>query len=94
MLAEHLARKLARDRRLSAGGLSPEALERARRHDWPGNVRELENALERALILSRAAASPPSTSGRRATRARAPTCSRACPWRKGCTRRSRSSSAA
>jgi DNA-binding NtrC family response regulator len=52
-LAEHLVRKLARDRRLPLGGLSPEAVELLQTRDWPGNVRELEHALERALILSR-----------------------------------------
>jgi two-component system response regulator AtoC len=52
-LAEHLLRKLTRDRRLASGGLSAGALERLTTHDWPGNVRELEHSLERALILSR-----------------------------------------
>jgi DNA-binding NtrC family response regulator len=33
--------------------LSPEALETLMQHDWPGNVRELENAVERALVVSR-----------------------------------------
>jgi len=51
-LAEHLLRKLARERRLAPGELSSGAVERLRAHDWPGNVRELEHALERALILS------------------------------------------
>jgi len=30
-----------------------EALHLLMRHDWPGNVRELENAVERALVVSR-----------------------------------------
>lgn len=33
--------------------LPPEELERLMAYDWPGNVRELQNAIERALILSR-----------------------------------------
>jgi len=33
--------------------LSPEALERLRRHPWPGNIRELRNSLERAALSSR-----------------------------------------
>jgi two-component system response regulator HydG len=33
--------------------LSPEALQVLMNHDWPGNVRELENAVERALVVSR-----------------------------------------
>jgi two-component system response regulator AtoC len=52
-LAEHLVRRLARDRRLPRGGLSPEAVELLQAREWPGNVRELEHTLERALILSR-----------------------------------------
>jgi two-component system response regulator AtoC len=52
-LAEHLLRRLARERRLAPGELSAGAVERLQAHDWPGNVRELEHALERALILSR-----------------------------------------
>jgi DNA-binding NtrC family response regulator len=33
--------------------ISEEAVERLMEHDWPGNVRELENAIERAVVLSR-----------------------------------------
>ncbi len=33
--------------------VSEEALERLMDYDWPGNVRELENAVERAVVLSR-----------------------------------------
>lgn len=33
--------------------VSDEAMEVLKRHDWPGNVRELENAVERAVVLSR-----------------------------------------
>lgn len=35
-------------------GVSPEALEMLAEYDWPGNIRELENAIERAVLLSRA----------------------------------------
>jgi DNA-binding NtrC family response regulator len=34
-------------------GFSDEALEALLRHTWPGNVRELENAIERAVVVSR-----------------------------------------
>jgi DNA-binding NtrC family response regulator len=51
-LAEHFvtrsAARLGRDVRLT-----PETLERLLRYPWPGNVRELENAIERAVILTR-----------------------------------------
>ena len=33
--------------------LDPEAAEVLYKHSWPGNVRELENAIERAVVLSR-----------------------------------------
>jgi two-component system response regulator AtoC len=33
--------------------ISEEAVARLMEHDWPGNVRELENAVERAVVLSR-----------------------------------------
>ena len=33
--------------------ITEEALQRLIEHDWPGNVRELENAIERAVVLSR-----------------------------------------
>jgi DNA-binding NtrC family response regulator len=35
--------------------ISEEAVGRLMEHDWPGNVRELENAIERAVVLSRGA---------------------------------------
>ena len=51
-LAEHFvtrsAARLGRDVRLT-----PETVERLLRYPWPGNVRELENAIERAVILTR-----------------------------------------
>jgi DNA-binding NtrC family response regulator len=34
-------------------GLSPRAADQLLRYDWPGNVRELQNAMERAVALSR-----------------------------------------
>jgi DNA-binding NtrC family response regulator len=33
--------------------LAPEALQLLKSYSWPGNVRELENAIERAVILTR-----------------------------------------
>ncbi len=38
--------------------LSPEAVDAVMAYDWPGNVRELENALERAVVLSKAETVP------------------------------------
>jgi DNA-binding NtrC family response regulator len=36
------------------GRLTKEALTTLERYDWPGNIRELKNAIERAMVLSRA----------------------------------------
>jgi DNA-binding NtrC family response regulator len=33
--------------------VTPEDMQRLRRHSWPGNVRELRNAIERACLLAR-----------------------------------------
>jgi transcriptional regulator with GAF, ATPase, and Fis domain len=52
LLVELLVEKLARRHERPAPLLTPEVLDRLRRHSWPGNVRELENLLERALILT------------------------------------------
>src|SRR6201993_4403685 len=53
LLVGHFLKKfcMATSRPLPA--LSNEAMELLMRHDWPGNVRELENAVERALVVSR-----------------------------------------
>ena len=46
-----LARAIARaDRPVT---LAPGAIASIKAHSWPGNIRELENALERAVVLSR-----------------------------------------
>lgn len=53
VLAEHFldkhCKELGRQRKFSE-----EALEALRTYNWPGNVRELENAVERAVVLSKA----------------------------------------
>jgi len=52
LLAEHFLEKytaqMKRNRRLS-----DTAAAALQAYDWPGNVRELENAIERAVVLSR-----------------------------------------
>ncbi|MBI1337770.1 MAG: response regulator [Phycisphaera sp.] len=54
LLAEHFLAKYCAELRKDRA-LSNEATEALRRHNWPGNVRELENAIERAVVLSRGA---------------------------------------
>jgi DNA-binding NtrC family response regulator len=53
LLAEHFLAKYLNgtDKRLA--GFTPQAIEWMQRYSWPGNVRELENAVERAVVLSR-----------------------------------------
>jgi len=53
VLAEHFIARYADD---LAGGprfLADSAVQLLSQHAWPGNVRELENAIKRALVLSR-----------------------------------------
>jgi transcriptional regulator with GAF, ATPase, and Fis domain len=53
-LVYHFIQKKSREMGLSGTpNLSPGALDSLMAYDWPGNVRELENAVERALILSK-----------------------------------------
>jgi DNA-binding NtrC family response regulator len=44
---------IAAERREPPKRLDPEALQAVMHYDWPGNVRELENALERAVVLTK-----------------------------------------
>ena len=53
LLAEHFLQHIAGMRKEPVKRLQPDALEALQEYQWPGNVRELENALERAVILSR-----------------------------------------
>ena len=53
-LVQHFIQKKTLEmKRSPTPGLAPGALDRLMAYHWPGNVRELENAVERALILSR-----------------------------------------
>jgi diguanylate cyclase (GGDEF)-like protein len=51
LLAEHFARRFARELGQPAPVITPAAKELLARHAWPGNVRELRNAIERAVVL-------------------------------------------
>ena len=53
LLVEHFVKKHAAKNERKIDGLSQEALDCIIRYPYPGNVRELENALERAVVLSR-----------------------------------------
>src|SRR4051794_3400199 len=56
LLAEHFLRLYGERNGRRLSGLSRAAAEAMARYDWPGNVRELENAVERAVVLSRGSA--------------------------------------
>jgi two-component system nitrogen regulation response regulator NtrX len=51
-LVTHFLARFASERRLSAPGISEEAMAALQAHDWPGNVRQLRNIIERTLILA------------------------------------------
>ncbi|MGE0766860.1 MAG: nitrogen regulation protein NR(I) [Hyphomicrobiaceae bacterium] len=49
-LARHFLRQAARDG-LGERTITPQAVDRLKRHSWPGNVRELENVVRRLVAL-------------------------------------------
>jgi len=51
LLAEFFAKRYAEFNGVAYRPLSPEALDKLRRHGWSGNVRELENAMHRAVLV-------------------------------------------
>jgi len=53
LLAKHFLNKYSRETTKHVDRITPEAEGFLKRYDWPGNVRELENALERAVVLSK-----------------------------------------
>ena len=55
LLAEHFLRIYTRKNNRDITGFSREAFDLILAYPWPGNVRELENAIERAVILSKGA---------------------------------------
>ena len=55
LLAAHFMRELGAKMERQPPGLSGEARELLLAHSWPGNLRELQNAIERALILTKGA---------------------------------------
>lgn len=53
LLAQHFLHTFARKNHKDIVGFSDEAIDAMVAYGWPGNVRELENAVERAVVLSR-----------------------------------------
>jgi two-component system, NtrC family, response regulator HydG len=54
LLAQHFVQVYAEKNGKAISGCTATALERLTEYGWPGNVRELENAIERAVVLTRA----------------------------------------
>jgi DNA-binding NtrC family response regulator len=53
LLLQHFLNKFCLATSRPVPQVSAEAVDLLMRHDWPGNVRELENAVERALLVTR-----------------------------------------
>ena len=71
-LVSHFIEKYSKAYGKEVRGLAPGTLNALLSHDWPGNVRELENAIERAVVLTKttdltADDLPPSLRGPRPT---------------------------
>lgn len=70
MLIDHFFGELASEREAVPKALSSDALDAVMVYDWPGNVRELQNALEHAVVLSKATLIEPAALPERITRRR------------------------
>jgi Nif-specific regulatory protein len=53
LLADHFIKYYALKNKKTVNTLTRDALEYLKEYHWPGNIRELENAIERAVILTR-----------------------------------------
>ena len=53
LLTKHFLRKYSHQTAKQVDGIDSEAMRILKAYDWPGNVRELENAVERAVVLSK-----------------------------------------
>lgn len=53
LLAEHFLRRFTQETNTPLNRISREAMDEMMLYNWPGNVRELENAIERAVVVSK-----------------------------------------
>ena len=53
MLAQHFMERFRRETNKPVVGIHKQAMDLLTAYDWPGNVRELENAIERAVVLTK-----------------------------------------
>ena len=54
LLAQYFLQMFAAKNKKNIKGFTPQSMEKLVKYAWPGNVRELMNAVERAVVLSRA----------------------------------------
>jgi len=52
-LTEHFIRKYNQENGYAVEGVEPQCMDILNSYQWPGNIRELENAIERAVVLTR-----------------------------------------
>mgnify|MGYP005844962011 FL=1 len=52
-LANHFLKKFSRETKKQISGFTKDALDAMLSYSWPGNVRELENAIERAIVITK-----------------------------------------
>jgi DNA-binding NtrC family response regulator len=53
LLAEHFLLRFSQETNKAIDKISRDAMDEMMLYDWPGNVRELENAVERAVVVSK-----------------------------------------
>ncbi|MBL7175051.1 MAG: sigma-54-dependent Fis family transcriptional regulator [Desulfobacteraceae bacterium] len=53
LLVEHFLDKYSHETIKQVDRVTPDTIDLLKGYDWPGNVRELENAIERAVVLSK-----------------------------------------
>jgi DNA-binding NtrC family response regulator len=53
LLADAFLKKITQEMGRKVAGFTTEAMQLMQRYTWPGNVRELENAIERAVVLTK-----------------------------------------
>jgi len=52
-LSHYFLERFSRQMNKRVRGFTPEAMHALKAYDWPGNVRELENAIERAMVVTK-----------------------------------------
>ncbi len=53
ILVDHFMKKYNNENGFSVSGIDENSLKALKSHTWPGNIRELENAVERAVVLTK-----------------------------------------